>query len=113
MQFHFTATETDNLQIQISINGRTQTIDFEDCKLASSGEYYIASFRNITAIEFADEVKAEFLVNGEKVGQTAVYTVDSYVYQWQGVTDEEYTTIINLTKALYNYGKSAKNSITQ
>jgi hypothetical protein len=111
MKFYFTATETENLKIKITINGRTQIIDFADCEYDTTYECYTASFTNITAIEFADEVKAEFMVGEEIVGNSALYTIDSFVYQWQSVTDSKYEKTINLVKALYNYGKSAWNSV--
>jgi len=63
-------------------------------------------FENITAqsIVKKDEAIKSFERNGEAVGQTATYSVNSYIYLYQNSSDE---TLAALLQATYLYGDAA------
>ena len=61
-------------------------------------------FDGVMATEFDSEVTAIFKLNGEAIGQTLTYSVNSYVYYMQDNANE---TLSELVKAIYNYGRSA------
>jgi hypothetical protein len=103
MKFKFTATDT-TLTVKISINGKETTYKVSD--LSKEGDNYVVYFRGILATQYGETVTAAFYnANGEQVGQTVTYSVNSYVYSMQNSDDEK---LADLVKATYNYGVSAE-----
>ena len=101
MKFKFTATDT-TLTVKISINGKETTYKVSD--LTKEGDNYVVYFRGILATEYGDVVTATFYNGDTQVGQSATYSVNSYVYSKQGDSN---TALADLVKATYNYGVSA------
>ena len=102
MNFRFYAASTDNLSVTVSINGRRQTFtEFTSI----GGDIYEVSFTGISAEEFADTVTASFKRNGNTVGNTVSYSVNTYVQSMQNSTN---TNLADLVKALYNYGRAVE-----
>jgi len=111
MLIKFYADENpENVYMKVSINGREQIINATDCDTEdyNGRTRYIAEFTNITAIEFGDEVTAELYKDGVQVGRTLTYSVNSYIYSAQSSATGN---LLELIKALYNYGKSAAASV--
>ncbi len=101
IRFTFTAESTEDLTVEISVNGRTQTYTaFTDL---GDGKYCV-TFDGIKATEFDDTVTASFKQNGTPIGRAVSYAVNTYVCGNQNSTD---TTLATLVRALYNYGVSA------
>ena len=67
--------------------------------------YYRIDFRGILATEFDETVSASFLRNGDTVGQTAIYSVDTYVYLYGA---SEGSALVSLLQATHVYGEAAK-----
>ena len=90
------------LSIDVTINGDTETFDsgFVPC---GNGEYYL-DIPGIQATDFDTTVTAEFYDNGEPIGQTLNYSVNTYICGTQNTSN---ATLQTLVRALYNYGASA------
>lgn len=104
MYIKFAATEINNLEVRISINGESVSYGKNDFILDSDG-YYKLYFRGIYFTEFDDAVVATFMRNGVQVGQTLNYSVNTYIYKNQNHSD---SATRELMRATYNYGASAK-----
>ncbi|MGM9650494.1 MAG: leucine-rich repeat domain-containing protein [Faecousia sp.] len=103
MYFRFTAQQTEGLTVEITIDGRTSSYDV--AALTPENGVYRVDFNGILATEFDKPVTAVFKRNGEQIGQTATYSVNSYIYSNQDSTD---AALQALVQATYNYGASAQ-----
>jgi hypothetical protein len=88
---------------EVTIRGRTTTYTSKDL-IYRDGKYYL-SFSNIKATEFNEVVTAVIKKDGVQISQTLEYSVYTYVYKNQNVSD---TALRELLQAIYNYGESAK-----
>ncbi|MBQ9806144.1 MAG: leucine-rich repeat protein [Clostridia bacterium] len=103
MYLKFSAEDPANLEVQVTVENRTETYTVADMEIGEDG-YYTLYFHNIHANEFDSEIKAIFVKNGEQTGQTMTYSVNSYVVSKQNNEDE---LLAGLVRATYNYGASA------
>jgi len=103
MYFRFYAADTESLTVTVRINDRSTVYTASDFTDEGNG-YYRIDFRGIMATEFNETVSASFERNGEAVGQTATYSVNSYIYLYQNSSDE---TLAALLQATYLYGDAA------
>ena len=99
----FVATDIENLTVAVSVGGRTET--FTSADFTEADGVYTLLYRGILATEFDSTVTAKFYRNGEEIGQTMTYSVNSYVYTAQNSSN---TALAELMKATYNYGASAE-----
>ncbi|MBQ3355563.1 MAG: leucine-rich repeat domain-containing protein [Oscillospiraceae bacterium] len=108
MSMYFTLNTTVGAatSVEVTINGRTTVYAYEDMATDDTNTCRVV-FRGISASEYGDVVTAILKNNGEQVGQTLTYSVNSYVYSKQNDTAVE--NLAQLVKAIYNYGKSAKD----
>lgn len=100
-RFTFAATTVDGLSVDVTINGRTQS--FTEFEPAGEGRYAV-TFDGVKATEFDDAVEASFKLNGQPIGRTISYSVNTYI---SGTQDCGNANLEALVKALYNYGASA------
>lgn len=105
VRFSFTATDIEGLTVEITINGRKTVYNVSELTKESDGQYKIY-FRGISASEFDDEITAIFKRNGEQVGRTVTYSVNSYVHYMQNSASND--KLVALIKAIYSYGASAE-----
>ncbi len=103
LKLGFTAESTEGLTVEITVNGNTTVIDTSTLTLDDDGVYRIY-FDGILAVSFDQPVTAVFKLNGEQIGQTITYSVNSYIYINQNSDDN---ALLELIEAIYNYGKSA------
>ncbi|MBQ3356188.1 MAG: hypothetical protein IJG45_03650 [Oscillospiraceae bacterium] len=101
-RFYFTTDDISKINIDITINGDTETLD-EGFVSVGNGKYYI-DFFGIEATQFDDTITATFYVNGVETGRTIGYSVNTYICGTQNSTN---ATLRALVRALYNYGASA------
>ena len=66
---------------------------------------YRVYYRGVFAYEFDDVITAYFEKNGVRVGSILGYSINTYIYKKQADTNEK---LVELLKAIYNYGESAK-----
>lgn len=104
MYFVFNALETDGLTLKVSINGRETLYNVSELTPEQDGSYKVY-FNKIMAHEADDEVTASFLLNGEEIGNSLTYSVNSYIAASYESTNAK---LASLVKALANYGASAK-----
>ena len=104
MYFTFTALEAEGLTVKISINGRETVYNVSELSADSNG-YYRIYFNKIMAHELDDVVTMSFLKDGEEIGNTLTYSVNSYI---AAIDTNASTPLASLVKALYCYGASAK-----
>ena len=100
----FYATDVESLEIRVTKNGFTTTYSSADFKDNGDGSYSLY-IRGICFTQFDDAIVASFYSNGEQVGQTLTYSVNTYVYRNQNTSNE---ALRDLLRATYLYGESAK-----
>lgn len=105
LRLTFTAQNTANLSVRVSINGREETFAASDFEDLGSGKYAI-NFCGIKATEFGDTVTASFLVGGVQTGRTLCYSVNTYICNYNTISSVPY--FAQLMTALYRYGASAE-----
>ena len=105
MYFTLTTAAGDATSVEVTINGRTTVYEYADM-MTDDPTVCRVVFRGISASEYGDVVTAVLKNNGTPV-QTLTYSVNSYVYSKQNDTAVE--NLAQLVKAIYNYGKSAKD----
>ena len=93
------------LVLKVSVNGRTVEFTADDFVTDENGNS-VVYFRGIMATEYDEVVTAAFYNGETQVGESITYSVNSYVYSKQAVTD---AALAELVKATYNYGVSADN----
>ena len=100
----FYATDIEGLEIRVTKNGITTTYTSADFMDNGDGSYsfYI---RGIYFTQFDDAITARFYRDGEHIGQTLTYSVNSYIYRNQ---DSSNVALRDLLRATYLYGESAK-----
>ena len=96
-------------KVKVTINGEDFIYDVSDLPLAEGQtDRYVVEFDQIRATQFGEEITFSFLdADGNQVGRTLTYTVYTYVQKNQAAADNE--NLVNLLKAIYNYGESVKN----
>ena len=100
----FTATDIEGLEVRITRNGKTYIYTQDMFTLGTDGRYTILH-QGIYFTQFDDDVTATFHRNGEQIGETLTYSVNSYIYRNQDAPDEK---LCELLRATYVYGESAK-----
>ena len=99
----FITDNIEDLSVVLEINGRTETVtDFTP--VSGEENLYRITFRGILATEFDLPVLASFYRNGEQVGNTLKYSVNTYICSKQNNSDAVLTAMV---RALYNYGATA------
>lgn len=110
MAFYFYSTDgVENATLDITpLGGETVTIDtFTTAGVGSTSgnTVYCGVWEGVSVVDFDKTFTAQLKVNGEAVGNTATYSVKSYVYKMQSSTNVKMKA---LATALYNYGVAAK-----
>lgn len=114
MYFTLNTTAGDATSVEVTINGRTTAYGFFDMTVTDESDFGATCrvvFRGISASEYGDVVTAVLKNNGEQVGETLTYSVNSYIYSKQHNTAVE--NLAQLVQAIYNYGASAKNYLNK
>ena len=101
MEFRFYAEDIEGLSVSITVDGRTQ--DFTEFKSVKDNVYSVF-FCGIYASEYNADVCASFSRNGDPIGNTLKYRVNTYVCSMQDCGNGRLSALV---KAMYNYGKSA------
>ena len=94
-----------DLTFKIKVNGGAENEVSADLIKFSGSTVMI--FTDAIAITNLDDVYTVTVYNGETAGASFTYSVKSYVYSFQSATGDSEDQI-QLVKALYNYGESAK-----
>ena len=94
--------------VKVTINGEDFLYPVSELALAAGyTDRYVVEFDQIRATQFGEEITFSFLdADGNQVGRTLTYTVYTYVQKNQAADNEN---LVNLLKAIYNYGESVKN----
>ena len=93
--------------VKVTINGEDFLYPVSELALAAGyTDRYVVEFDQIRATQFGEEITFSFLdADGNQVGRTLTYTVYTYVQKNQAAENEN---LVNLLKAIYNYGESVK-----
>ena len=100
-QITFKIKVTDTSRYTVTVNG--VPVDYQDMESLGNGVYKVMTDR-ISPWNF-NGTYTVCISEGNTVIATASYSVDSYVYNKMGSSNEK---LANLVKALHNYGVSAK-----
>lgn len=104
MEYYFYADSIEGLSVNVTVDGRTQTItDFKSAE--GKTNIYSFTYRGIYATEFNATVSASFFRNGAQVGNTLNTSVNTYICGKQNNANEK---LRELVQAIYNYGVSAE-----
>ncbi len=98
----------ENLTFELTIEGKTTVFTAENL-VAIEGEtdLYYLFFNKVMAREFDEPITAVIKQNGEQIGRTLIYSVNTYIQTQTnnaGVPD----SMKELLKSVFYYGKSAK-----
>ena len=96
LKFFFMAPE--------GVDGLKVLINDEEAEIHSAGvpgKYYVEK-TNIPADEFGTVIHGSFVLNGETIGQTLSYSMNTYVK-----STENHASFGGMARRLYNYGRSA------
>lgn len=104
--FTFKAEDTTDLALRVKIGSRTTEYDVSTLTPDAQGKYTVHVY-NVMAHEFDKEITVNFVRDGEVVGQTLTYSVNTYTVVALDYISDEKTK--NLIKAIYNYGASVVN----
>lgn len=103
MEYYFYADSIEGLSVNVTVDGRTQTItDFKSAE--GKTNIYSFTYRGIYATEFNATVSASFFRNGAQVGNTLNTSVNTYIC---GKQNNANVKLRELVQAIYNYGVSA------
>lgn len=104
MEYYFYADSIEGLSVNVTVDGRTQTItDFKSAE--GKTNIYSFTYRGIYATEFNATVSASFFRNGAQVGNTLNTSVNTYIC---GKQNNANVKLRELVQAIYNYGVSAE-----
>lgn len=102
VRFGFTADSLDGLTVKITKDGADVTVSKFEKDV--QGGYYYFDYENVTPTEYDDTITVSFYKNGTQMGQSATYSVASYVVSKANSQQGE----IAVVKAIYNYGCAVK-----
>ena len=100
-------TDAQTHSVKATINGEEHVFLVSELPLADGyTDRYVLEFDQIRATQFGEEITFSFLdADGNQVGRTLNYSVYTYVQKNQNADNEN---LVNLLKAIYNYGESVK-----
>ena len=104
MQFVFSTASTEGVTVRIENSDGTLLKEITAAELATSGNYYIAKFKGLTAGQMSDTVYVTAYRGDEAISNTVAYSVESYAYAKQNDANEN---LANMVKAMMKYGNSA------
>lgn len=104
MQFVFTAESAEGVTVKIEDGSGTLLKEIAPAEFATSGSYYIAKFKGLTAGQMRDTVYVTAYRDGVAVSNTVAYSIESYAYAKQ---NDDNANLANLVKAMMKYGNSA------
>ena len=102
VRFYISTEDAAPYTYRISIDGIDYDYTSEDL-VYKNGRYYL-DFCKFGATRFDQEITAVILLDGQQIGRSVTYSVNSYIYTNQNVADE---VMRELLHAMYNYGCSA------
>ena len=91
----------------VNVAGVDYSYTGEDLVVAGNGKYYLY-FDGLKATAFNETITATILCDGQVVGQTVTYSVNSFIQRNQNTND---VTMRELLQAIYNYGCSAQKAV--
>jgi hypothetical protein len=92
---------------RVNVAGVDTDYTAADLEAAGDGKY-VLYFDELKATAFNETVTVTMLRDGQTVGQTVTYSVNSYIYRNQNTDD---VALRDLLEAIYNYGCSAKEYV--
>lgn len=105
IRYKFTAESVDNLTVQATINNKSYVLEPEQ---AGEGIWFV-DFDSIYAYEYDQTVSVSFYVDGQPVGKTVNYSVNTYLNAKQNYVEINDSSLwSNLLFAIHNYGTAAQ-----
>ena len=100
-----TCTDIERFSFKVTIGDMTYDVAGSDLVPTGVENKYVLNFDKITAIQLGETITFTIWEGDVQVSRTATYSVYSYIYKNQNAAD---TNLVNLLKAIYNYGESVK-----
>jgi hypothetical protein len=100
-----TCTDTQRFSFKVTIGDMTYDVAGSDLVPTGAANKYVLNFDKITAIQLGETITFTIWEGDVQVSRTATYSVYSYIYKNQNAAD---SNLVNLLKAIYNYGESVK-----
>ncbi len=105
IKMYFTSTDIDSTTIVATINGNEYNFTSEDFEPVSGyTDRYCLTFNNLLANDMRKTVYFRGYQNGKLAGDTATYSIESYV----SAHINDGNKVADLIKAMYLYGEAAK-----
>ena len=103
IRYRFIAESVDNLTVKATINNETYVLEPEQ---AEEGIWFV-DFDFIYAYEYDQTVSVSFYEDGQQVGKTVNYSVNTYLNAMKNYVEVD-ALWSNLLLAIHNYGTAAK-----
>ena len=100
-----TCTDIERFSFKVTIGGVDHVITGDMLESTGVENKYVLNFDKITAIQLGETITFTIWEGDTQVSRTATYSVYTYIYRNQNAAD---TNLVNLLKAIYNYGESVK-----
>ena len=100
-----TCTDIERFSFKVTIGGVDHVITGDMLESTGVENKYVLKFDKITAIQLGETITFTIWEGDTQVSRTATYSVYTYIYRNQNAAD---TNLVNLLKAIYNYGESVK-----
>ncbi len=104
IRFKLEAESYQDLEVRITVAGKTYSIYAKDFDHRTDGTY--VHFKTINAAQMSEPVYAAVYRNGEQVSHTICYSIESYAYSKQNDTTVPH--LADLVKRMMCYGDSCK-----
>jgi hypothetical protein len=102
----FISNDLENTVAKITVAGETRTFTAEDFEWDASTSRWMVSVDYLTATQLNEAITATLELNGEQIGRTLTYSVNTYICR---NVDKATGNTQELMKALYVYGKSCES----
>lgn len=104
MQFVFTTASTEGITVRVENGSGTVLNEITAAELATSGSYYIAKYKGLTAGQMSDTVYITAYRGEEAISNTVAYSIESYAFAKQNDANAD---LASLVKTMMKYGNSA------
>ena len=105
LQLKFATENVENVVVKVNIGGEEQYVSPNEFK--KEEDKYVVVIDSLTSKQYDTAIVAQLYENGEQVGGTLTYSVNSYLYR-NAEKEEHSEEMKALLKALYVYGETMK-----
>jgi hypothetical protein len=103
VQLKFESNNIDNVTVKVNVAGEDRYFTAED--FTKDGNRYVVTIDYLTSKQYDEVITGTFYVDGEQIGSTLTYSVNSYIYRNVSSATGAKAALL---KAIYVYGETMK-----